>query len=215
MSQKRERKNSRGIKIWISWLFLLALFCFFSVPAAQSQDDLDGIFLKAWIKGNGKQININNGQLKVAKLKKKDYEFNVKLKRFDCDEDEGSGFTKNDCDGNCYDIIILEPDLDFCDEEEIGELYTCGEDEKTGSAIIYKDDDEDPDGFVAAFAFITKQVFKKDGTLIKLESKAGSGYIDDKGTLIEPDSVYKNVLLKATEIREADLDCTPNPPPPE
>ena len=132
MSQKRKCKNSRGIKIWVSWLFLLALFYFFSVPTAQSQNALGGKFLKAWIKGNGKQINVNNGQLKVAKLKKKDNEFNVKLVPFDCNQNDGTGFTKNDCAGYCYDIISLEPESDICDKDPIGELYTCGEDEKTG-----------------------------------------------------------------------------------
>ncbi len=140
MSQKLKRKNSKGIKIWVSWVFLLALFCFFNVPTAQSENALNGKFLRAWIKGNGKQINVNNGQLQVAKLKKKDNVMNVKLVAFDCDQTDVIDFTQNDCDGYCYDIINLKLDLSDCKEEDIGELYTCGSDEKTGSAIIFKSD---------------------------------------------------------------------------
>ena len=204
MSQKLKVRNSKGIKIWVSWLFLLALFCFFNVPNAQSQNALDGKFLSTWIKGNGKQINANNGQLQMAKLKTKDYEINVKLAAYDCDGTDDTGFTPNDCGGYCYDIISLKPDSGNCEEEDIGDLYTCGSDEKTGSAIISKFDD--PDHFEAAI--ITKQVFANDGTLQKLESKAGSGNIDDQSTSIQPDSVFKNILLKATEITEEELGCT-------
>jgi hypothetical protein len=100
--------------------------------------------------------------------------------------------------------MLLKPD---CQEEDIGDLYTCGSDEKTGSAIIEKF--EDPNYFEAAI--ITKQVFTSGGTLKKLESKAGIGKIDDEDTLIEPDSVFKNLLLKSTEITEEKLDCTPQP----
>ena len=206
MSQKLISKDSKGIKIWVSSLFLLALFCFFNVPTAQSVDALDGKFLRAWIKGNGKQINVNNGRLQVAKLKKKDNVMNVKLVAFDCDSDEitePSTSTPNDCYGYCYTIFSL-PDTGECDEVEIGELYTCGEDEKTGSAIISKFDD--PEDFEAAI--ITKHVFE-GGTLKKLESKAGSGKIDDVDTLyIEPDYVFKNLLFKAKEITEEELGCT-------
>ncbi len=144
----------------------------------------------------------------MTKLKKKDYEINVKLVAYDCDDNDGIEFTRNDCGGYCYDIISLTPDSSNCEEEDIGDLYTCGRDEKTGSAIVSKFDD--PDNFEAAF--ITKQVFTNDGTLKKLESKAGSGKIDDENTSIEPDSVFKNVLLKATEITEEELDCTPLQP---
>jgi hypothetical protein len=212
MSQKLKRKNSKGIKIWVSWVFLLALFCFFNVPTAQSENTLNDKFLRAWIKGNGKQINVHNGKLQVAKLKKKDNVMNVMLVAFDCDADDTDAdgdSTPNDCDGYCYDIINLKSVSGDCEEEKIGELYTCGSDEKTGSAIISKFDD--PEDFEAAI--ITKQVFKNDGTLKKLESKAGIGKIDDVDTLyIEPDYVFKNLLLKATEITEEELDCTPQQP---
>ena len=205
MSQKLKGKNSKRIKMGVIWLLLLALFCFFNVPTAQSENDLDGKFLRAWIKGNGKQVNVNNGQLQVAKLKKKDYKINVKLVAYDCEDDDAEAFTQNDCGGYCYDIINLKSDSGDCEEEEIGELYTCGSDEKTGSAWISKSDGSDD--FYASF--ITKQVFTKGDTLKKFESKAGSGQIDDTDTSMEPDSVFKNVLLKATEIKEEELDCTP------
>jgi hypothetical protein len=208
MSQKLKCKNLKGIKIWLSWLFLLAIFCFLSVPTvhAQSGNRLDGKFLKAWIKGNGKQIDVNNGKLKVAKLKKKENVMDVKLVAFDCDAVEKNGTTPNDCDGYCYYIINLKPDSeDNCEEENIGELYTCGSAEEIGSAIISKSDDTED--FEAAI--ITKHVFRGDDTLKKLESKAGSGKIDDIRTSIVPDYVFKNLLLKATEIAEADLRCTP------
>jgi hypothetical protein len=48
-----------------------------------------------------------------------------------------------------------------------------------------------------------------DGTLEKLESKAGSGKIDDVDTSIEPDYVFKNLLLKATEITKSEFGCIP------
>jgi len=105
-------------------------------------------------------------------------------------------------------IILLKPDSGNCQEEDIGDLYTCGSDEKTGSAIIEKFND--PDYFEVAI--ITKQVFTKGGTLKKFESKAGSGKIDDETTSIQPDSVFKNVVLKATEITEGELGCTLQPP---
>jgi hypothetical protein len=212
MSQKRNCKNLRGITIYAILLFL---FCFFSVSAAQSEGDLDGKYLKAWIKGNGKQITDNNGKLKEAKLKKKDSEIYIKLEAFDCDGVDGEDFPQNDCDGYCYYIINLESDSGACEEKNIGELYTCGINEKTGSAWIEKYDDseesEDSHGFLAAF--ITRQLFKKDGTLKKFESKAGSGFgytdVDDLGDTFRPVFVFKNVLLKATEIKESDLNCTP------
>ena len=206
MSQKCNGKNSERIKKGISWLLLLVLFCLFNAAAALADPALDGKYLRVWIKGNGKQVNLNNGQLQVAKLKKKDYNFNVKLVAYNCDGDgTDPGFTPNDCDdGYCYDIILMKPDSSNCEEEDIGDLYTCGSDEKTGSAIIEKFDD--PDYFEAAI--ITKQVFQNGGTLKKLESKAGSGKIDDTSTSIDPDSVFKNVLLKATEITEEELGCT-------
>lgn len=203
MSQKLKGKKSKGIKIGVSWLFLLALFCFFNAPTAQAENALNGKFLSIWIKGNGKKINDNNGQLQVAKLKKKDYEINVKLVAYDCDDIDPEA--PNDCGGYCYDIISLTPDSVNCEEEDIGDLYTCGSDEKTGSAWISKSDGSND--FYASF--ITKQVFTNGDTLKKFESKAGSGQIDDTDTLMEPDHVFKNVLLKATEIREADLNCTP------
>jgi hypothetical protein len=171
---------------------------------------LDGKFLRAWIKGNGKQINVNNGKLQVAKLKKKENGLNVKLVAFDCDPDadpDTETSTPNDCDGYCYYIINLkEPETGgICEEENIGELYTCGSAEEIGSAIILKSDGTEH--FEAAF--ITKHVFE-DGTLKKIESKAGSGKIDDADTeYIDPDRVFKNLLLKAKEITEAELDCTP------
>ena len=204
MSQERSGKNSERIKKGISWLLLLVLFCLFNAATALAEGALDGKYLRVWIKGNGKQVNLNNGQLQVAKLKKKDFNFNVKLVAYDCDGTDPT----NDCDdGYCYDIILLKPDSVNCLEEDIGDLYTCGSDEKTGSAIIEKCDD--PDHFEAAI--ITKQVFTNGGTLKKLGSKAGIGKIDDEDTLIEPDSVFKNLLLKATEITEEELDCTPQP----
>jgi hypothetical protein len=208
MSPKRSGKKSKVIKKGASWLLLFALFCLLNAATALAEPALDGKYLRVWIKGNGKQVNLNNGQLQVAKLKKKDYNFNVKLVTYDCDGTDAIDFTLNDCGGYCYDIILLKPDPDNCEEEDIGDLYTCGSNEKTGSAIIEKFDD--PDYFEAAI--ITKQVFKNGSTLKKLESKAGSGKIDDETTSIEPDSVFKNVVLKATEITEEELDCTPEPP---
>lgn len=205
MSKKIMGENSKRIKILGYLLFLSALFCFFNAPVVRAENALDGKFLNAWIKGNGKQINDNNGQLQVAKLKKKDYEIQVKLEAYDCDADDAIDFTQNDCGGYCYAIKSLKRDSGNCEEEDIGDLYTCGSDEKTGAAIISTFND--PDSFEAAF--ITKQVFTNDDTLKKLESKAGSGKIDDENTLIEPDAVFKNVLLKATEINEDELDCTP------
>jgi hypothetical protein len=207
MSQEGSGKNSERIKKGISWLLFLVLFCLFNAATALAEDALDGKYLRVWIKGNGKQVNLNNGKLQVAKLKKKDYNFNVKLVAYDCDGTDDIDVTPNDCDGYCYNIMLLKPDSGNCQEEDIGDLYTCGSDEKTGSAIIEKFND--PDYFEAAI--ITKQVFTKGGTLKKFESKAGSGKIDDEDTLIEPDSVFKNLLLKATEITEEKLDCTPQP----
>ena len=207
MSQERSGKNSERIKKGIRWLLLLVLFCLFNAATALAEGALDGKYLRVWIKGNGKQVNLTNGQLQEAKLKKKDYNFNVKLVAYDCDVTDPA-FSRNDCDdGYCYDLILLKPDSGNCVEEDIGDLYTCGSDEKTGSAVIEKYDN--PDYFEAAI--ITKQVFTNGGALKKLESKAGIGKIDDEDTLIEPDSVFKNLLLKATEITEEELDCNPQP----
>jgi hypothetical protein len=205
MSQNPMGSSSKKTKIIGYLLFLLALFCFFNAQAVRAENALDGKFLNTWIKGNGKQINDNNGQLQLAKLKKKDYVIQVKLEAYDCDTGDTTDFTQNDCGGYCYAITSLKFDSGSCEEEDIGDLYTCGGDEKTGSAIISTFND--PNSFEAAF--ITQQVFTKDGTLKKLESKAGSGKIDDEDTSIEPDAVLKNVLLKATEIAEDELDCTP------
>lgn len=208
MSQERSDKKSERIKKGVSWLLLSVLFFLFNAATALAEGALDGKYLRVWIRGNGKHVSLNNGQLRVAKLKKKDYNFNVKLVAYDCDGADPE-YTLNDCDdGYCYDIILLKPDSGSCEEEDIGDLYTCGNDEKTGSAIIEKFDD--PDYFEAAI--VTKQVFKNGGILKKLESKAGSGKIDDETTSIMPDSVFKNVVLKSTEITEERLDCTPQPP---
>lgn len=205
MSPKQQDDNLKPIKVLGYLLFLSAIFCFFNAPAVWAENALDGKILNAWVKGNGKQINDHNGKLQVAKLKKKDNEIQIKLEAYDCDTGDAIDFTQNDCGGYCYAITSLKSDSRSCEEEDIGDLYTCGRDEKTGSAIISTFDD--PNSFEAAF--ITQQVFTKDGTLKKLESKAGSGKIDDEDTSIEPDAVLKNVLLKATEIDEDELDCTP------
>lgn len=205
MSQNQMGSSSMRTTIIGYLLVLLTLFCYFNTPVVRAENALDGKFMNAWMQGNGKQINDNNGQLQVAKLMKKDYEIQVKLEAYDCDTGDTLDFTQNDCGGYCYAITSLKSDSGSCEEENIGDLYTCGRDEKTGSAIISTFDD--PKSFEAAF--ITKQVFTNGGTLKKLESKAGSGKIDDEDTSIEPDAVLKNVLLKATEITEDELDCTP------